>query len=57
MAVPYRLLAPRVGGDALDGQVNFDEAFGIPHGFWARKMCCLWAFFILALAMVLNCGR
>ena len=24
-------LTPRVRGDALDGQVNFDEAFGVIH--------------------------
>jgi hypothetical protein len=26
-----RFLAARVFGDALDGEVNFDEAFGIRH--------------------------
>ena len=31
VAVPNGLLAPRVRGDALDGQVNFDEAFGVVH--------------------------
>jgi hypothetical protein len=29
--MPDGLLAPRVRGDALDGQVNFDEAFGVIH--------------------------
>ena len=29
MPVPDRLLAPRMGGDALDRQIDFDEALGI----------------------------
>ena len=29
--MPDRLLPPRMGGDALDGQVNFDEALGVVH--------------------------
>ena len=29
--MPNRLLPPRVRRDALDGQVNFDEAFGVIH--------------------------
>ena len=36
VAVPDGLLAPRVRGDALDRQVNFDEAFGI-HGLAAKR--------------------
>lgn len=31
VAVPDGFLAPRVGGDALDRQVHFDEAFGVGH--------------------------
>ena len=31
MPMPDGFLAPRVRGDALDGQVNFDEAFGVGH--------------------------
>jgi hypothetical protein len=31
MPVPDGFLAPRVRGDALDRQVNFDEAFGVIH--------------------------
>ena len=31
VAMPDRLLSPRMGGDALDGQVNFDKAFGVAH--------------------------
>ena len=36
VAVPDRFLAPRVRGDALDGQVNFDEALGVGHGGKAK---------------------
>ena len=35
MPMPDGLLAPRVRGDALDRQVNFDEAFGI-LGHWLK---------------------
>lgn len=31
MAVPDALLPPRMGGDALDGQVDLDEALGMGH--------------------------
>jgi hypothetical protein len=35
VAVPDGLLAPRMFGDAADGQVNFDEAAGIlVHPFY-----------------------
>lgn len=29
VSVANGFLAPRMGGDAFDGQVNFDEAFGV----------------------------
>ena len=29
--MPNRLLAPRMRGDAGDGEVDFDKAFGITH--------------------------
>jgi hypothetical protein len=32
MAVPDGLLTPRMSGNALDGQVNFNEALGVGHG-------------------------
>jgi hypothetical protein len=31
VAVPDGFLAARMGGNAFDGQVNFDEAFGVAH--------------------------
>jgi len=31
VAVADGLFPPRMGGDALDGQVHFDEAFGVGH--------------------------
>ena len=29
LPMPNGLLAPRMGGDAADGEINFDEAFGV----------------------------
>jgi len=29
--MPNGFLTPGMGGDALDGQVDFDEAFGVDH--------------------------
>jgi len=42
MPVPDGFLAPRVRGDALDGQVNLDEAFGVGDGHLARLCLATW---------------
>ena len=31
MPMPNRLLPPRMGGDSGDGQIDFDQAFGVGH--------------------------
>ena len=31
MSMSYRLLSPCMGGDSSDGEVNFDQTFGIGH--------------------------